>query len=87
MSNFANSIELLVTHEIASAISESDAQALARTIEVLIRCAAVVCVCGVGRSEETLNDLLESAAQQLFEEASRISLGAEKLHARNGGGA
>lgn len=86
MSTFAESIELLVTHEIASAISESDAHALARTIEVLIRCAAVVCVCGVGRSEETLNDLLESAAQQLFEEAAKVHIGVEQLHARNGGG-
>lgn len=85
MSTFAENIELLVTHEIASAISESDAQALSRTVEILIRCAAVVCVCGVGRSSENLNDLLETAAHQLFEEAAKINLNANHLHTQNGG--
>ena len=86
MSDFADSIERLVTHEIADAISSGNAQQLALAVDVLIRSAAVVSVCGVGRSERTLSDLLESASQHLFEEAARLNVAAQRLHAQNGGG-
>lgn len=86
MSTFAQKIEELVTHELADAISARDARRLASAMEILIRSAAIVCVCGVGRSDQTLSDLLEAASQHLFEEGARIQAGVEALHAQEGGG-
>lgn len=86
MSQFAENIEKLVTHEVAEAVSEGNPRQLAQAVEVLIRSAAIVCVCGVGRSEQTLSDLLEAASNHLFEEGARIQAGVEALHAQEGGG-
>lgn len=85
MSTFAQNVELLVTHEVSEAISEQDAGRLASALEILIRSAAIICVCSVGRSDETLSDLLDGVSQHLYEEASRIQTGAAKLHAQDGG--
>lgn len=84
MPTFSETLEQMVHQEVAEAVSSRDAARLAKALDMLIRSAAILCVCSVGNSSEGLSDLLDGSAQYLFEEASRIQAAVETME-REGG--